>query len=111
MPQPTQTFEQFIASRRKLYSSDAKERRLGLIETEALEIAHRELKNARTLAQSLGYVNHEDVSLDNLLQLQSLLSSLYPIAYHELVDRGEIERPVVTAEPARAVGPVGNTGN
>lgn len=100
------TFKEFIETRRKLLTGDAQERRLALIETEALEIAHRELANARTLARA--FVSDDKISLDHLLQLQNLLAGLYSVAFHELVLRGEIERPVMTV-PAGA--PLSGTDN
>jgi hypothetical protein len=85
------TFKEYIEDRRKKVTGTDKERRLELIELEAMGIAHRELMNALEVSSAL--VPRESITMEDLLSVQGMLAGLYGFAMHELIERGEIERP------------------
>jgi hypothetical protein len=84
-------FKEYLESRRRSITGSDKEKRLTLIELEAMGIAHRELENARTVASA--FVPADKLSISDIMQVQDMLAGLYGLALHELVDRGEIEAP------------------
>ena len=92
------SFKSMIENRRKNANQlPLAEKRLTLIETEAMLIAHRELENARQVAEA--FFPLRKLTMEDLLKLQSTLAGLYGLAYHELVAQGLLDRPVVTTPP------------
>jgi hypothetical protein len=88
------TFKEYIEARCKQLKAAAvndKDRRLAMIETEAMGIAHRELENAFLVASS--FFPADKLTMSDVMHLQDMLAGLYPLALHELIERGEIERP------------------
>lgn len=109
---PESSFKTFLQNYRKpLTGSESEsEKRLFLIENEAMAIAHRELENASLVA--LSFFPKEQLKMADLLHIQSMLAGLYPLALSELVQRGEIEIPVRTASATTpSGGPVDQGGN